>query len=61
MTAGTENKISSTFALAEIDFCDENGRLAKINDLKNWEYATETLKPQMAYVVIKFQSTQQII
>lgn len=41
--------------LAEIDFCDEYGRLAKINNLNNCEYATEVLKPQLTYVVIVFQ------
>lgn len=44
------------FSAAEIDFCDEFGRIAKIGSLKNWEYATETLKPQLTYVVIAFQS-----
>lgn len=44
------------FVTAEIDFCDEFGRLAKINTFNNWEYATGALMPQLTYVVILFQS-----
>lgn len=41
---------------AEMDFCDETGRLANIKTLKNWEYATAKLQPRSTYIVILFRS-----
>ncbi|KAK9695879.1 putative Interleukin 2 receptor, gamma chain [Popillia japonica] len=55
-------QVKFDFDCASLDFCNENGELLKVNDMKPCDYAINVMHAQKTYIVVKcFRNEEGII